>query len=279
MSLFADAAAYYVGLGWKVFPLAAGRKLPALPAAKGGQGFKDATDDAAVIDAMARRFPNANIGIATGATSGFLVVDIDPRNGGADTIARLAGSGRVFPPDCPEARTGNGGRHLFFAFDPAIKTSKNRLGIGIDIKSDGGYVVGAPSVIAASEQGPGGQYRWVRKPSLHLPRLPAWAVARLTKTERRPLPKFEPIATAEGAQRSLEGMARRLASAPTGHRNDLLNWCAYTAGNLVRQGRIGASVVSSRLTQAALAAGLTLPEVQATIASGLRGALDRGGRQ
>lgn len=275
MTMFTDAAAFYVGLGWQVFPLAGGSKLPAI---KGGHGFKDATDAADTIAQWGREFPTANIGIATGAPSGILVVDIDPRNGGTASIAALAGKGMLFP-DCPEARTGNGGRHLFFALHPAIRPSKDRLGKGIDIKATGGYVVGAPSVIAASDQGPGGQYRWVRRPaSSALPRLPQWAVERLAP-KPRPAPKFEPMATAEAAERSLEGMARALASASQGHRNNLLNWAAYHAGDLVRQGKIGAGAVSSRLTQAALAAGLTLPEVQATIASGLRGALEHGGQR
>lgn len=271
MSSFRDAAAFFVGLGWRVFPLAEGAKIPAISAKKGGRGFKDATDDSDIIDAWARKFPNANIGVATGEKSGIVVVDIDPRNGGTASVAALAGRGFVLPA-CPEARTGNGGRHLFFAYRQGIKASKDRLGKGIDIKSDGGYIVGAPSIIAASEQGSGGPYRWVRQPvSPTLPALPRWAMDRL-EPKPQALPKFAPVSSAEGAERSLEGMARSLARASSGHRNNLLNWAAYTAGDLVRQGKIGAETVSSRLTQAALAAGLPLPEVQATIASGLRGA-------
>lgn len=274
MTMFSDAAAFYVGLGWMVFPLAEGSKIPAV---KGGKGFKDASDDFATIAAWAREFPKANIGIATGAGAGIIVIDVDPRNGGSASIAALAGKGFLFP-GCPEARTGNGGRHLFFAYRPGIKASKDRLGKGIDVKSTGGYVVGAPSVIAPSQQGPGGQYRWVRKPTgVILPELPSWGIARLTPPKPRNLPKFEPAATAEGAERSLEGMARRLAGASVGHRNNLLNWAAFRAGDLVRQGKLGPGAVSTRLTQAALAAGLALPEVQATIASGLRGALENGG--
>lgn len=278
MTMFSDAAAFYVGLGWKVFPLAEGSKVPALSAAKGGKGFKDATDDADALDVMAQRFPKANIGIATGEVSGIAVIDIDPRNGGAASIAQLAGNGFLFP-NCPEARTGNGGRHLFFAFNPNVRASKDRLGKGIDIKANGGYVVGAPSVIARSEQGPGGQYRWVCKPtSVVLPPLPRWVIEKVVP-KRRPAPTFEPAISTQGAERSLEGMARQLASASAGHRNNLLNWCAYHAGDLVRQGKIGEGTVSSRLTQAALAAGLSLPEVQATIASGLQGALKQGGQR
>lgn len=272
MTLFTDAAALYVALGWNVLALGEGSKIPAV---KGGRGFKDATDDANVIDRLAKKFPRANIGVATGKVSGITVIDIDPRNGGDATIAALAARGFLFPRG-PEARTGNNGRHLFFVYHPGIKASKDKLGPGIDIKTDGGYVVAAPSVIARSEQGPGGSYRWVVSPENEpLPYLPTWVVQKLAPPA--PVrPRFEPaVRTTEGAERSLEAMARKLASAPQGDRNNLLNWCAYKAGGMVRDGKIGAEVVAARLTQAALAAGLALPEVRATIASGIKGGVSK----
>jgi len=275
MSMFHDAAAYYVGLGWQVIPLAPGFKVPAI---KGGRGFKDASDDASVIDKWAVNFPSANIGIATGIMSGIVVVDIDPRNGGTASMTALAGRGFVLP-QCPEAQTGNGGLHLYFSYDPRIKASKDRLGAGIDIKTDGGYVVAAPSVIAASAQGSGGTYRWNRKPEdVGLPNVPQWLLEMLTPKVRM-LPRFEPVSTAEGAARSLEGIAKRLAGAGQGERNNVLNWGAYAAAKLVQRGQLGSSAVTSRLIQAGLSAGLPLPEVQATIASAFRAVLsDRSGQ-
>lgn len=270
--MFLDAAAFYVGVGFKVFPLAAGSKLPAI---KGGHGFKDATDDVAQIDAWAKAYPNANIAIATGEPSGIVVIDIDPRNGGMESVTKLAGRGLTFP-SCPEARTGNGGLHLFFALPKRLKSSKNRLGPGIDVKSTGGYVVAAPSVIAASDQGPGGTYKWVVAPSpKYLPELPSWALAMLIP-RADPLPKFEPRISEEGAERSLEGIAKKVAGAPEGERNNVLNWGAYHAGELIAQGKIGPSKVVQRLTQAALASGLPLAEVQATVMSGLKGSTKNG---
>src|SRR6516164_1732929 len=49
MSKFHEAANLYIALGWKVFPLAAATKVPAISKREGGQGFKDATDDPAII--------------------------------------------------------------------------------------------------------------------------------------------------------------------------------------------------------------------------------------
>jgi hypothetical protein len=52
-------------------------------------GVKDATTDRGQIKSWWGASPNANIGIATGSESGILVLDIDPRNGGARSLKRL----------------------------------------------------------------------------------------------------------------------------------------------------------------------------------------------
>lgn len=263
---FIEAADLYVSLGFRVFPLGHGSKLPAI---KGGKGFKDATDDPALIDAWARAYPKCNIAIATGEPSGIVVIDVDPRNGGFASISKLAGAGSLFPP-CPTAKTGNNGRHMYFRLPEGLKSSKDRLGPGIDVKSTGGYVVAAPSWIAPTDAGPGGTYQWLVSPeTTPIPFLPRWTVERLMPKVKA-IQKFEAMQTAEAAARSLEGMARKLASAGSGQRNNLLNWAAYTVGSLIREGKLSAAFADQRLTHAALAAGLTLPEIKATIASGFR---------
>jgi hypothetical protein len=263
--MFADAADLYVSIGFKVFPLGHGLKLPAI---KGGKGVHDASDDPDMIDAWAKKFPKANIGIACGEVSGIVVIDVDPRNGGTKTLNDLAAKGYVFP-RCPEAKTGNGGRHLFFQIPHG--DLRKTLGEGVDIKGNGGYVVGAPSWIAPSDAGPGGTYTWVIHPeSCDVPQLPAWAVAKIVKPVPQ-APKFEARDASGLAEKSVEGMARRVATAGKGNRNNILNWAAYKAGQLAREGKIGMNTVEARLTMAGLAAGLSLPEVKATLTSGLRG--------
>jgi hypothetical protein len=269
--MFAEMAAPYLALGWRVLPLAMGEKIPAISTANGGHGWKDATNDPAIIAEWSKRYPHANIGIATGKMSGIVIVDIDPRHGGFVTLARLAGAGFVFPP-CPEEKTGNGGRHLVYAYRDGIASNKNKLGPGIEIKSDGGYIVTAPSWIRKSEQGPGGPYEWLKKPTSVLPPFPYWAVTKLRPT---PVvrPQFEPRMTHEMAERSLEGLCARLAREPQGERNKILNWAAFTAGGLIRQGKISRGMAERRLRQAALHAGLTPSETEKTLRSGLDGAL------
>jgi hypothetical protein len=75
------------------------------------------------------------------------------------------------------------------------------------------------------------------------------------------------------AERSLEGLCAKLAREPQSNRNHLLNWCAYTAGGLVKQGKISRGMAERRLRQAALHAGLTPYETEKTLRSGLDGTL------
>lgn len=264
--MFRDAAYYYTQLGFKIFPLAANSKLPAI---RGGHGFKDATDDAAQIEKWHKEYPGANIGIATGAMSGIVVVDIDPRNGGSDTMVNLFKKGCAFPP-CPEAATGNGGKHLFYKLPNGLKASKDRLGKGIDIKAEGGYVVAAPSKIGKSEQGPGGEYRWVFVPQRgqELPPFPKWALDRLVCRPTSVGAEFERRPSSNMARKELEGMAAMLAKTGEGHRNISLNWAAHYAGKLVNEKVLDAKEAHDRLVTAALAAGLTSAEAEVAFRNG-----------
>jgi len=159
-------AAAYASHGWPVFPLhspgegATGcdcRKDNCPHPAKHPRtlhGVLDATTD---LDKIARwwsMWPSANIGIATGAVSGLVVVDIDPRNGAMDTLARLADEGKTFAKTA-QVLTHSGGWHLYYQHPGGkVRSASNALGAGIDIKGDGGYVVAPPS------RGINGPYVW-----------------------------------------------------------------------------------------------------------------------
>ena len=56
-------------------------------------GVEDATTDRAVILHWWGRWPQANIGMATGRPSGLFVVDVDPRHDGYRTLAKLEAYG------------------------------------------------------------------------------------------------------------------------------------------------------------------------------------------
>ena len=105
-------------------------------------GVSDATPDLEVITRWWSRPTTANVGIGTGAGSGLVVIDIDPRHGGDETLERLLEEhGRL--PDTPEVLTGGGGRNLYFAH-PGGRVLSKTIAPGVDVKGDGGYVVAPP---------------------------------------------------------------------------------------------------------------------------------------
>lgn len=133
------AALEYASWGWPVLPLVPGGKVPAT-----AHGVHDATTDEARIRAWWEANPQANIGIAAGVRSGLMVLDVDPRNGGDDSWARLVASNGE-PPDTPQALTAGGGEHFVFRYDPAIRSAK--LAEGVDLLADGRYFVAYPSQV------------------------------------------------------------------------------------------------------------------------------------
>lgn len=112
------------------------------------KGVINATTDKNTISAWWHRWPDANIGIATGQRSKLVVLDIDPRNGGDKSLQKLIDSHNFFKPllITYEVKTGGNGTHYYYSYDKAFKSYKlHGLGKGIDIKADGGYVVAPPS--------------------------------------------------------------------------------------------------------------------------------------
>lgn len=141
---FSAQALELASLGWHVFPLNRGAKTPMA----GGRGYLDATTDPDQIRAWWTRFPDANIGIACGA-SGLVVLDVDPRNGGEETLARLVAKHGPLPATLEARSFGTDanvpGRHLYFCGE----LRKGVLGPGLDLQGAGAYVVAPPSVVAA----------------------------------------------------------------------------------------------------------------------------------
>jgi len=106
-------------------------------------GFENATADEATIRRWWQQFPHANVATPTGGWC--VVLDVDPRHGGDDALAELE---RVHGPlpETAEVVTGGGGRHVYFE-RPAvpIRNSAGKVGPGLDIRGEGGYVLLPPS--------------------------------------------------------------------------------------------------------------------------------------
>lgn len=156
------ATFYVVELGWPVFPLRPRSKAPLSDAALGLlHGKNDATKDRARVREIWQRYCDAGVGVVSGAESGVVFVDVDPRNDGDNGLKDLESEyGRL--PIGPVSLTGGGGTHAAFAHPGHPLRSRNNLGgyRGVDLKADGGYVVAPPSVHPN-----GVRYAW--NPQLH----------------------------------------------------------------------------------------------------------------
>lgn len=139
-----DLALHYAKTGWPVFPLTPGGKEPAIPKRLGGCGCLDATLDIRRIESWWTDYPNANVGVATGRISGLLVIDVDPRK----TTEWLASVNELALPETFTVRTWSRGYHIYLALPQGspISIGANLLP-GIDWRGNGGYVVGAGSIV------------------------------------------------------------------------------------------------------------------------------------
>jgi hypothetical protein len=258
----------YQGLGWPIFPLRATTKWPATE-----HGFKDASSDP--VD-WRWWFADSNdgIGLPTGLVSGIAVVDIDPRNGGEQSLARLEAEHGPLP-ESAVSLTGGGGRHFLFRIDAALRCCK--MADGVDLKADGGYIVAPPSIHPS-----GALYRWQpgRAPdALPLAPLPPWCRRKSPRPAAQSEVAHKAVANPETAKERFfvahVGRARDdLLLTTEGNRNNALNKAAFAVGQI-------ATLASSRnldwalscLRAAAAAIGLDRDEIEPTLQSGFQAGL------
>jgi hypothetical protein len=280
---FALAAA---ALGWHVFPCAAGGKRPALR----GNWQDLATTSADQIRDWWTRAPY-NIGIACGP-SGLVVIDLDLPHGaapneedgeaggeddgalfplsGADILSGLASQhGGRYPGGTYTVDTPSGGCHLYFsaAGDSRVRNSAGAVGPHIDVRADGGYVIGAGSRIDGRAYAARGR----RTPAP----LPSW-LAELVRDSyvppTVPAPRLPVTDRAQGrayAMAALRAETERVAAARPGTRNVTLNRAAFSLGQLVAAGLIPPIPVITSLIDAARYAGLPEDEAVRTVRSGM----------
>ena len=175
MSAVLRQAITYVARGWRVFPRRPRGKAPLTT-----HGFKDASMARAQITRWWAESPEANVAIACGA-SGLVVLDVDPRNEGADTLVALEGEHGPLP-QTPTVLTGGSGAHYFFAAPNGVSLP-GKLGAGVDLKGVGGYVVAPPSLHPS-----GNPYNWragIDPDDVPLAPCPEW-VANSMKAEAPP---------------------------------------------------------------------------------------------
>lgn len=156
----------YAQKGWQSFPLKHREKVPFVKWAE------VATCDTKMLNGWFDNYPDSNIGIACGKRSGIVVLDVDAGHGGYESLTELIQKyGQL--PETPVSKTGSGGEHIFFKHPGGeIRNSAGKLGAGLDIRGDGGYVVAPPSLHPN-----GNVYEWTVRPSeVELSEMPDWMV-------------------------------------------------------------------------------------------------------
>lgn len=142
------------------------------------QGVLNAESDPRAIREWWATYEDANIGIATGDVSGIVVLDIDEKSGGEESLANLESRyGQL--PDTWAVLTGGGGVHFYFRMPSIdVRNSAGAIGSGIDVRGNGGYVVAPPSLHRSGET-----YKW--SPQLHptktqIAEVPEWLLKKMT---------------------------------------------------------------------------------------------------
>jgi Bifunctional DNA primase/polymerase, N-terminal len=226
-------------------------------------GVKDASCDPAQLGRWWQRWPDANIGLATGIV--FDALDIDGLQGMAALRDRVPTARRRHPG--PLVATGGGGWHYWYA--PSGLGNRPPRGLThVDWRGLGGSVLAPPSRHAS-----GGRYRWLRTlDQAPLPEVPA-ALRELLDPYRpaptRPPHTAEPDTPGHPYGRTvLAAELAALGRATPGHRNHTLNRTAFKVYRYVAGGVLSdEQEVTAAFTQAALSIGLRPAEVARTLAS------------
>ena len=255
-----EHALHYASMGWPVLVVDPVTKIPLKSAAhSNGLPWGQTT----VRDEIVRDFlkwPNANVGVATGATAGFFVVETDTADGhgeGTDGLAALAKleAEHGLLPVTLEAESPSGSIHRYFKHPGfKIKNSASEVAPGVDVRGDGGMVVAPPSVKPGK-----GTYRW--RNALPYRRGTAMAADRIVAGKEKPEPKADLSISQQAlamvrprdafddfndeARRSsgggyieaaLRGKSDEVARAPKGKRNHQLNVSSMKLGHYVGGG-------------------------------------------
>jgi P4 family phage/plasmid primase-like protien len=245
-----------ISLGFSVFPVKRGGKEPM---GKWKDHHTNAPDPAKVARWVDMQ---ANIGIACGAVSGLVVLDLD-------TPEAVAEAQRLGIPETITAHTGRG-FHVYFRHPGGKIGNRARIFPGADVRGDGGYVVAPPSLHPS-----GARYKWAHPPGLFdLADPPGWLLDLLAKPGRPnnpPPPRSDRLSA--WAEAAIDGVLADLREAPEGQRNNTLNKAAFRLGQIAGAGLICEADAIPHLQATARAIGLDAAEIDATLQSGWRAGL------
>lgn len=134
-----EQALIYADRGFSVIPIASDSKKPLIK----WQKFQHERASKDRISRFWTKHPTTNIGLVCGQISNLIVIDVDPRNGGDKSIhGKEIGI-------TPTVRTPSKGNHFYCTFDSIIRKCKPLM--GVDIQSEGSYILAPPSKLPIGE--------------------------------------------------------------------------------------------------------------------------------
>lgn len=255
MTSLKTAALQLAEQGVRVFPCGKDK------APRTANGYYDGTTNREVVESW-----DWDGMIGAPVPPGVVIIDVDPRNGGSDTLKLLKADGKQLPPT-KTVRTKSGGFHYWYAV-PEDVVMRGKLGPGVDVKRAGkGYVIVPPS--------PG--YALLSDKQVEAP---AWLLEELVvedaegsedgvadgASEPKYFVQFED-GTPYGIA-ALEREVGRMLRAPEGERNDSLNRAAFALSQLSAGGEISRKRAIKDLVTAAGRMGISMGEARGTIESG-----------
>jgi hypothetical protein len=281
----ADVALEYNRLNWPVFPCRSaaedvvdystgevetrGVKTPLV-----SRGLKDATLNAPLISRLWKRYPEAMIGVPTGAPIGAWVLDIDvppDHEDGRIWLAEMEALHGPLPPT-RTATTASGGKHYFWRYTTDVK---NRAAIapGIDTRGTGGYVIAPGSVMLD-----GRRYEWDN--DLPIADAPAWLLELVTPRQAAPVTAqsfdYQAASNERYVEVSFDDELRILANHAVGGRGAQVNASAYNIGRFVGAGLLSRSEAEAGLFAAAQSNGVVAKDGEREIRAKIRRGLDAG---
>jgi hypothetical protein len=285
MSALVQAALAYAGRGIPVYPVhwprpgwggaslacscsrGAGCNRPAKhPLVR--HGIHDASIDPAQLEDWWQRWPQANLGLATGII--FDALDVDGPAGLA-ALGQLARTVDLRLPG-PRVATGGGGWHHWFR--PTGLGNRPPRGLAhVDWRGIGGCVLAPPSRHVS-----GGSYRWLRNlDQVSLPEVPAALRALLDPDPPTTTRPTDPTGSGDPdrpaafghpyGRRVLADELAALGRATPGQRNRTLNRTAFKVYRYVAGGLLDEEDVTLAFTTVARAIGLSAAETARTLAS------------
>ena len=240
------------------------RDIPVFPCTPGGKqpltshGFHDASTDLATVRSWWQRWPDANIGMPTGAASGVDVVDIDVHSGDNGFAAfERARSASLTDGWAWLVRTPSGGVHAYYLRGLVEEQRSWQVpSQHIDFRGEGGYIIAPPSRVD------GRAYDLITVAQHRAAPVDAAALRAFLEPPR---PARPPAAMPAIGARP-DKLADWVASRPEGARNHGLFWAAC---RMVEEGHPFDSA-ATLLGDAARSAGLSDQEAVTTIRSAYR---------